>query len=114
MLRALLQAKIYPLRVTEKALSYDGSLGLSRELIQAASLTPGQRVLVANLSNGNRFETYLIEREEGVCSLNGGTARLGEVGDELIAMFFVWTEPSERITPFILKVDSGNRIIKRL
>ncbi len=108
MLRVFLQAKLYPVRVTETELEYDGSLGLSRTLIEEAGLSPGQIVLVVNLANGERFETYLIEREEGVCSLNGGTARLGMIGDNLIVMAFVYLDPGETVTPRVVKVDPEN------
>lgn len=108
MFRVFLKAKLYPVRVTETELEYDGSLGLSRTLIKEAGLSAGERVLVVNLASGERFETYLIEREEGVCSLNGGAARLGEIGDELIVMAFAYLDSSETVAPRIVKVDSNN------
>ncbi len=108
MLRPCLQAKIYPLVVTDKNIEYDGSLGLSPALMNAADLIPGQVIQVVNLNNGSRFETYLIEGEDGFCVLNGGAARLGEVGDRLIVMAFVYLEGSETFEPRIIKVDSNN------
>ncbi len=114
MLRAFLQVKLYPVRVTGKNLEYEGSLGLSRQLIEKAGLAPGQMVLVVNLANGERFETYLIEEEEeGACWLKGGAARLGEIGDRLIVMAFVYLEASESITPLIIKVDSDNSPLEK-
>lgn len=109
MLRPFLQAKIYPVRVTGKNLEYEGSLALSVELIERAGLSVGQIILVVNLSNGERFETYLIKDEIGVCSLNGGTARLGEIGDRLIVMATAYLEPSEDMVPRIVKTDANNR-----
>lgn len=113
MLRAFLQVKLYPVRVTGKNLEYEGSLGLSRALIKEAGLAAGERVLVVNLANGKRFETYLIEEEEGACWLKGGAARLGEIGDRLIVMAFVYLEASESITPLIIKVDSDNSPLEK-
>jgi len=108
-LREFLQAKLYPIRVTGKSLEYEGSLGLSRRLIKEAGLVAGERVLVVNLANGERFETYLIEeKNEGACWLKGGAARLGEIGDRLIVMAFAYLEASESITPRIIRVDSEN------
>lgn len=108
MLRGFLQAKIYPVKVTGKRLEYDGSLGLSREMLDASGLAPGQVITVVNMSNGARFETYIIEGKEGICELNGGAARLGEIGDQLIVMAMVYLGPDESLTPRIVKVDENN------
>lgn len=110
MLRPFLQVKINHLVVTDKNLEYEGSLGVPGSVMERAGLAPGQVVLVVNLSNGERFETYLIEEADGVCSLRGGAARLGERGDRLIVMAFVLLEGGETITPKVIKVDSHNRV----
>lgn len=112
MLRPFLQAKIYPVNVTGTNLHYEGSLGLSRTLLSEAGLAAGQIVLVVNLANGERFETYLIEADEGVCTLNGGTARLGEIDDKLIVMAYAYLEPSESLPARIMKVDENNKPIE--
>ncbi len=113
MLKPFLQTKLYPLTVTGKNIEYEGSLGLSRELMAEAGLEPWQVVNVVNLSNGERFETYLIESANGLCELNGGAARLGEVSDRLIVMAFIWLESTERPSPRIIKVDEFNQAIRK-
>jgi aspartate 1-decarboxylase len=110
-LRPFLQAKINSLVVTEKSIAYEGSLGVPGSVMDQAGLSPGQLVLVINLENGERFETYLIEEPEGVSSLRGGAARLGEVGDRLLGMAFSWLEPGESSTPKVIKVDEHNRVV---
>jgi len=105
-----LQAKISGLVVTDKSVEYEGSLGVPSGIIQAAGLKPFQYVLVINTLNGERFETYLIEEPSGVCSLRGGAARLGEIGDELIVMAFTWLAPGESIEPAIIKVQKNNQL----
>jgi aspartate 1-decarboxylase len=107
-LRPFLQAKIYPLVVTDKNLEYEGSIGVPRRLINQTGLAAGQMVLVVNLDNGERFDTYLIETEEGICTLNGGAARLGEVGDRLIIIAYAYLEPGEVLAPRILKLNQRN------
>lgn len=109
-MKPYLEAKLYPVSVTGKNIEYEGSLGLSAELIAAAGLEVWQVVTVVNLANGERFETYLIEAGPGVCELNGGTARLGEVSDRLIVMAFAYLESSERLVPRVIKVDASNRV----
>ncbi|MBD3287080.1 hypothetical protein GF359_10495 [candidate division WOR-3 bacterium] len=110
LLRPSLQSKISGLRVTEKSIEYEGSLGVGEKVLKAAGLKPGQLILVINTENGERFETYLIKEPEGVCSLRGGAARLGEIGDELIVMAFVWLEAEEELDPRIIKVDKNNNL----
>ncbi len=86
MLRTLLKSKIHRARITDKNLSYEGSLTVDRVLMDAADLRPFEQIMIYNISNGERFETYLIEGPPGsgaVC-LNGAAARKGEVGDLII------------------------------
>lgn len=110
----LLQAKVHRLTVTDKNLSYEGSLGLDSRLLRAAGILPGEVVQVVNVDNGQRFETYAIAERagSGACVLNGGAARLGEVGDRLIVMSTVLVEEAEAPghTPTLVYVDSRNRI----
>jgi len=49
-----------------------------------------ERVLVGNMRNGERFETYVIygPAGSGCIELNGATAYLGQVGDLLTIMSF--------------------------
>lgn len=112
------RAKVSHLRVTETELDYtDGSLTLDPQVMEEAGLYPYEKVLVINLNTGDRFETYLIEGRAGsrdVC-LNGGTARLGKVEDQLIVMSFARMSPQEAegFIPTILYMDEENRIRER-
>ena len=65
MLRKMLKAKIHGLRVTQTELHYAGSITLDRNLLDAADLLAGEMVLVVNLANGARLETYIIEAPAG-------------------------------------------------
>ena len=86
----LLRAKLHRIRVTEANLDYEGSLTLDPDDMEAVGIVPYERILCADVENGNRFETYAIAgaRGSGVCCLNGAAARLGKVGDRLIVMAF--------------------------
>ena len=90
MLITLLKAKLHRIRVTEANLDYEGSLTLDPDDMEAVGIVPYEKILVADLENGNRFETYAIAGRRGsrVCCLNGAAARLGKVGDRLIVMAF--------------------------
>lgn len=86
----VLKAKLHRIMVTEACLDYEGSLTLDPDDMEAVGILPYEKILCADVENGNRFETYAIAgaRGSGVCCLNGAAARLGKVGDRLIVMAF--------------------------
>jgi len=111
LLRKVLFAKIQGLTVTGKNLEYTGSITLPKDIIEASGIIPGELVLVINMNNGLRFETYVIEGEKGQVELNGGAARLGEIGDKLIVMAFVLINPNEEtIKPKVILVNEKNEV----
>ena len=93
----LLRAKLHRIRVTEACLDYVGSLTVDRDWMEAVGLFPNEKILCADVDNGNRFETYVIpgKRGSGVCCLNGAAAHMGKVGDRLIVMAFDQFTPEE-------------------
>jgi aspartate 1-decarboxylase len=74
-----------------------------------------EKLLVANLENGNRFETYAITgpRGSGVCCLNGATAHLGSVGDRLIVMVWCQLTADEQRAhqPKAVRLNAKNQIV---
>ena len=94
---SLLRAKLHRIRVTEACLDYVGSLTVDLDLMEAVGLFPNEKILCANVENGERFETYAIPgpRGSGVCCLNGAAAHKGKVGDRLIVMAFAQMSPEE-------------------
>lgn len=97
MLIQILKAKLHRIRVTEACLDYEGSLTLDPDDMEAVGLVPYEKILVADVENGNRFETYAITGKRGshVCCLNGAAAHKGKVGDRLIVMAFAQMTPDE-------------------
>lgn len=88
MLRHYVSAKIQHLRVTDKSLAYNGSMTIPRKLMAMVGIKPYEKVQIVNMSNGMRWETYAIEGDDNQVSLNGGAARLGEIGDTLIVICY--------------------------
>ena len=86
----LLKAKLHRIRVTEADLDYEGSLTLDPDDMEAVGIVPYEKILCADVENGNRFETYAIAGKRGthVCCLNGAAAHKGKVGDRLIVKAF--------------------------
>ena len=97
MLLTLLKSKLHRIRVTEARLDYEGSLSLDPDDMEAVGIVPYEKILCADVENGNRFETYAIEGARGshVCCLNGAAAHQGKVGDRLIVMAFAQLTPEE-------------------
>ncbi len=118
MLRSVLKAKIHRATITEADLNYEGSLTIDRNLLTAAGIIPFERVMVYNINNGERFDTYAIEGEagSGVIGLNGAAARKGHIGDLIIIATYVMLEDSElaEFKPAILLLDEDNNIKKQL
>jgi len=107
----MLKAKIHGARVTDKQLDYEGSLTIDRALMDYVQILPYEKVLVANLENGQRFETYAIPGAAGTVCLNGAAALLGNRGDRLIIFAFAQVPVAEapQHRPRILRVDENNR-----
>lgn len=113
----VLKSKIHRVKVTEANAHYIGSITIDESLMEAANLIENEKVLVADIDNGNRFETYVIKgpRNSGVICLNGATARLVEVGDLLIIMSFATMEFEEAksFRPWVVFPDSESNLLLR-
>jgi len=111
----ILRSKILRAEVTDARLEYEGSLAIDSALMARVGILPHEKVLVGNLANGNRFETYAIPAPAGsltIC-LNGAAAHLGQKGDLLVIMTFaVMTEDeAKNWTPRTIVLADGNKKI---
>lgn len=111
----LLKSKLHRATVTGASLHYEGSLTVAEDLAKKAGFLPYERILVGNINNGERFETYLILGPAGskVIELNGATAHLGKIGDRLTIMSFAQV-PAELVAkhhPTIVKLDEKNNML---
>ncbi|TAN38214.1 MAG: aspartate 1-decarboxylase [Nitrospirae bacterium] len=114
MLRCMLRTKIHMATVTESNLAYEGSITIDEDILKAAGILPFEQVMISNMNNGERFETYVITGKKGsgeIC-LNGPTARKGVVGDKVIIFCYSYLEDgrAQTLTPTIIKLDSQNRM----
>jgi len=111
----ILKSKIHRAAVTGASLHYEGSMTISEDLAEKVGLLPYERILVGNMGNGERFETYVLygKRGAGIIELNGATAHLGKIGDRLTIMNFGQYTPEEAAThkPRILRLDECNQIV---
>lgn len=108
-MKIFLRAKIHGLRATGKNREYSGSVTVDRAILAAAQMEPFEKVQVVNLETGDRWETYVVagENESGAFELNGGSARLGDVGDRFLLMTYVI---GDRARPRLVFVGPENKI----
>jgi len=108
----MLRGKIHRATVTQTRLEYEGSITVDIDLLEKAGIWVGEKVQVANVSNGARFETYALEgdRNSGIVALNGAAARLCSVDDKIIIMGYELTD--EPIKAKVVTVDGNNKAVK--
>ncbi|MCK5849996.1 MAG: aspartate 1-decarboxylase [Kiritimatiellae bacterium] len=115
MLLSMLKAKLHCARTTECNRDYEGSLLIDQDLMDAVKIVPYEKILVANVENGKRGETYAIpgERGAGEIGLNGGMAHLAAVGDRLIILAFALVEKDKVSAhhPLVVILDENNKPI---
>ena len=116
MLIERLKSKIHRATVTQAELNYVGSITVDSALMEAAGLYEYEKVQIADVDNGARFETYVIagEAESGVVCLNGAAARCVAVGDKVIIMSYARLSPEEIAgnPPRVVFVDEKNRAVR--
>ena len=113
----LLKAKIHRAVVKQADLHYVGSITIDSELLHESGILEYEKVEIADIDNGNRFETYAIAGEagSGIICLNGAAARCVNEGDKIIIMAYAQMTPEEAEThkPTVLFVDQDNKIVRK-
>lgn len=111
----LMKGKIHRARVTAADLHYEGSISIDRALIAAAGFLVNERVDIYNITNGERFSTYVIPAPEGSgeIGLNGAAARLVMPGDLVIIVAYAQMSEAEArgFAPRVVLVDDENRVL---
>lgn len=114
MRRHVLRAKIHRATVTGANLNYEGSISIDQRLLEAGKFVIYEKVDIYNVSNGNRFSTYVIPGKAGEISLNGAAARLCMPGDIIIIASYadIQEEELSYFKPYLVYVDNKNNIIQ--
>ena len=113
-MRTLLKSKIHRAFVTDANPDYVGSILIDEELMERTDIWNFEKVLICDVTNGNRFDTDAIpgERGSGVIAVQGAAARLVDTGDCLIIMAFDLTD--KPIEPKMILVDDKNNFVEYL
>ncbi len=108
----VLKSKIHRATVTEANLNYIGSITIDEDLMDAANLIENEKVSIYNITNGSRFDTYVIkgERRSGMICLNGAAAHKVAVGDLVIIISYAAMdiEDAKKFKPHIIFPDKNN------
>ena len=97
--------------ITRGDVDYEGSIEIPADLMAAVDLWPGEKVLVASVTSGNRLETYVLEGPPGTGQIimNGGAAHLIKTGERVVIMSFALSE--ERLVAKKIICNEHNEII---
>jgi aspartate 1-decarboxylase len=105
-------SKIHRAYITDANADYIGSIIIDRELMERVDLWEFEKVLICDVTNGNRWETYALpgERGSGTVSVQGAGAKLCNKGDCVIILSF---EVSDKpIDPKMILVDQNNQFVE--
>ena len=110
----LLKGKLHMACVTQAELWYDGSCAIDSDLVTQAGLREFEKIDIYNVSNGERFHTYVIlaEAGSGTISMNGAAARRVQVGDRIIIAAYGQMEEAEadNFKPALVYLNQDNTV----
>ncbi|WP_444943371.1 aspartate 1-decarboxylase [Microbulbifer sp. ZKSA006] len=110
----MLKCKLHMAAVTQAELWYDGSCAIDEDLVELAGLREFEKIDIYNVSNGERFHTYVIlaERGSGIISMNGAAARRVQVGDRIIIASYAQMTEAEADShkPKLVYLDENNKV----
>jgi len=112
MQRIQLKSKLHRAIITQADIDYEGSIEIPADLMEAAGLWEGERVLVTSMTAGGRLETYAQTGEPGTGNIiiNGGAAHLIKKGERVTIMAFGISD--RQIIPRRHVLNDHNKIIK--
>jgi aspartate 1-decarboxylase len=111
----MFKSKIHRATVTHADLSYEGSVSVDADLLDAAGIVEFEAVHIWNVTRGTRLMTYALSgpRGSGAICVNGAAAHHNVPGDVVILATFADMTPAEaRVhVPTVVRVDEKNRMI---
>lgn len=113
--RTLIHGMVLRAKVTHSAPARVEAVSLDQELMTAADLRPGERVVLSNVSRGVQAETYVLPAApgSGILAVSGAASHCADAGDVVVLTSYAAVGPDQlgTHTPYIVHVDAGNRIV---
>jgi aspartate 1-decarboxylase len=112
MQREVLKSKLHRAVITGSDVDYEGSIEIPTDLMEEVDLWPGEKVLVASITSGNRLETYALPGQPGTghIMINGGAAHLIKAGERVAIMAFAVSDKPVASKNVLL--DDNNRVVR--
>lgn len=114
MFKTFVKSKIHRATVTDANLSYNGSITIDQQLLDASGLRPYELVHINNVSNAAHWETYIVPGNAGDIILNGPPSRLFQPGDLVVILGMVNLQPGESVTHCTVFVNEKNEFVSDL
>ncbi len=111
-MRNVLRSKIHRAYITDANPDYVGSVIIDRELMEKIDLWEFEKVMICDVTNGNRWETYVLpgDRGSGTVSVQGAGAKLCQIDDCVIILSFEVSD--EPIKPKMILVNHENQFVE--
>ena len=111
-MRNVLRSKIHRAYITDANPDYVGSVIIDRELMEKVDLWEFEKVMICDVTNGNRWETYVLpgDRGSGTVSVQGAGAKLCQIDDCVIILSFEVSDVP--IEPKMILVNHENEFVE--
>ena len=111
-MRNVLRSKIHRAFITDANPDYVGSVIIDRELMEKIDLWEFEKVMICDVTNGNRWETYVLpgDRGSGTVSVQGAGAKLCQIDDCVIILSFEVSDVP--IEPKMILVNHENEFVE--
>ena len=114
MQKTLLRSKLHRINVTQVELDYEGSCAVDTDILRKGNLQEYEKIDIYNVTNGERFSTYLMAAEAGskTVSINGAAAHKASLNDIIIICAYgLYDEEAALIhKPTLVYFDENNNI----
>jgi aspartate 1-decarboxylase len=112
MQREVLKSKLHKAVITGSDVDYEGSIEIPTDLMEVVDLWPGEKVLVASITSGQRLETYVLPGKPGTgeIMINGGAAHLIKAGEVVAIMAFCLSD--QPVASKNVLLDEKNRVVR--
>ncbi|MDA8851887.1 aspartate 1-decarboxylase [Hyphomicrobiales bacterium] len=114
MKKTLLRSKLHRINVTQVELDYEGSCAVDTEILSKGNMQEYEKIDIYNVTNGERFSTYLMAAEAGskTVSINGAAAHKASPNDIIIICSYGLFNEQEVLShePVLVYFDSDNNI----